>query len=159
MQHLIAASKQVLRGTLRPANATQTETQSDDYRHSLWLPHHRASVWRPASFWVKMWFENNDFCCFWDTVCTITQLYSSKMLPAGGNIALTGSYFFKVHSRFLPPPSSSSWRLTLDSLSCLSTCSGRDGSYPQLWRLCCCDCGQSVFLHVCKSSMLHRIPD
>lgn len=74
-----ASFKQILSGTLRTVNATQTGMQSDDYTHGLWFPHYRASVWRTASFWIKMWLENNDFRSSWDTVCTITSLFQQDV--------------------------------------------------------------------------------
>lgn len=99
----MAASKQVLGGTLRSANATQAEMQSDDYRHSLWLPHHRASVWRTASFWIKMWFENNDFCSFWDTVCTITALFQQDVASRRQHCAGRLVFFSQSALEISPP--------------------------------------------------------
>lgn len=47
--------------------------QSDDC-----LTHHRASV-RTASFWIKIWLENNELCTSWDTVCTIIALFQQDV--------------------------------------------------------------------------------
>lgn len=130
-----------MRCTLRTANAAQTgNLQSDDG-----LTHHRASGRRTASFWIKMGLENNEFCTSWDTVCTIIAVFQQEVATRRQHCT-----FFYHTLEIFPPPSSSSWRLTLDPLSCLSTCSGRDGSYScsHLWRLCSCDCGHLVFLHV-----------
>lgn len=89
--------KQVMRRTLRTANAAQTGIQSDDCRHSLCLTHHRVSVRRTASFWIKIWLGNNEFCTSWDTVCTIIALFQQEVATRRQHCT-----FFSTHTRDFP---------------------------------------------------------